>query len=83
MGTPGYFSTERMVGAFISEKRNYRHGSFPHVSTTGNWQDVGHYTQIVWRDTQQIGCAVARTAQRDVLVCRYWPAGNRSGSQPY
>lgn len=83
MGSPGYFSTERMVSAFIAEKRHYRHGSFPNVSATGNWQDVGHYTQIVWRDTQQIGCAVARTAQRDVLVCRYWPAGNRIGSQPY
>ncbi len=83
MGTAGYFSPDRMVSAFISEKRHYRHGSFPHVSSTGNWQDVGHYTQIVWRDTQQIGCAVARAAQRDVLVCRYWPAGNRIGSRPY
>ena len=83
MGTAGYFAPERMVGAFVNERRFYQHGKFPEVSSTGKWQDVGHYTQLVWRDTREVGCAVARGTGYDVLVCRYWPAGNWMGESPY
>ncbi|WP_197707084.1 CAP domain-containing protein [Calothrix sp. NIES-3974] len=27
--------------------------------STGNWVDVGHYTQIIWRNTTEVGCAIA------------------------
>lgn len=83
MGSAGYFAPEAMVGAFIDERENYRPGAFPNVSRTGNWQDVGHYTQVVWRGTREVGCAVARNAQDDFLVCRYWPAGNWMGETPF
>ncbi|KLE35531.1 CAP domain-containing protein [Aurantiacibacter luteus] len=76
MGSAGRFGAEFMVGAFVAERQHYRPGTFPHVSTTGQWSDVGHYTQVVWRETRQLGCAVARGARDDFLVCRYWPAGN-------
>ena len=56
---------------------------FPDVSTTGNWQDVGHYTQIIWRNTTRIGCGLASNAQRDVLVCRYSPPGNFIGQRVF
>ena len=49
MGTRGAFSPEQMVGNWIAEKAYYRHGQFPNVSRTGNWADVAHYTQVVWR----------------------------------
>lgn len=83
MGSAGYFAPETMVGAFLDERRHYRHGAFPNVSRTGNWQDVGHYTQVVWRGTREVGCGVARGAGHDFLVCRYWPAGNWMGQRPY
>jgi hypothetical protein len=83
MGSAGYYAIEEMVAAFTSERRHYRHGTFPDVSRTGNWQDVGHYTQIVWRGTREVGCAMARGAQDDFLVCRYWPAGNWMGQRPF
>lgn len=83
MGTAGYSAPENMVGAFVEERRFYRHGKFPEVSQTGNWQDVGHYTQVVWRGTREVGCAVARGEGNDFLVCRYWPAGNWMGQSPY
>ena len=54
----------------------FRPARFSDVSTTGNWADVGHYTQMIWPGTQRIGCAIAKAARSDVLVCRYWPAGN-------
>jgi uncharacterized protein YkwD len=43
----------------------------------------GHYTQIVWRDTKQVGCAVAREGDREVWVCEYAPPGNYVGMRPY
>lgn len=83
MGSAGYFAPEAMIGTFIEERRFFKPGAFPDVSQTGNWQDVGHYTQVVWRDTREVGCAVARNARDDFLVCRYWPAGNWMGEQAY
>jgi pathogenesis-related protein 1 len=43
----------------------------------------GHYTQLVWRDTKQVGCAVARGGNREVWVCEYSPPGNYVGMRPY
>ncbi len=83
MGTAGRFPIERMVGRFIEEKRHYRHGRFPDVSLTGDWADAAHYTQVVWRDTREVGCAVAPGQARDVLVCRYRPGGNVRGRTPF
>ena len=79
MGSAGAYSAEFMVDAFIEEKRHFRAGTFPNISSTGNWRDVGHYTQVVWPGTREIGCAVARDDRNDFLVCRYWPAGNTYG----
>lgn len=45
---------------------------------------VGHYTQMVWRATREVGCGVARTADGShIWVCRYHPAGNMVGERPY
>ena len=79
MGTAARFSANRMIQAFAREKTYFRAGTFPYVSTTGHARDVGHYTQIVWTDTREVGCAMARNHGHDVLVCRYFPAGNVVG----
>ncbi len=79
MGTAGYYSLTEMMSYFIAEKRYFKHGEFPHVSRTGRWRDVGHYTQIVWGETREVGCAIARGRSDEFLVCRYWPAGNTYG----
>ncbi len=80
MGTTGYFSTTAMMDTFLTEKEIFKPGVFPDVSITGNWVDVGHYTQIIWKETEEVGCAIADNAQNDVLVCRYLPAGNWRGT---
>jgi len=43
--------------------------------------EVGHYTQLVWKSTNQVGCAagahwIAEKQLRVIIVCRYTPPGN-------
>jgi uncharacterized protein YkwD len=82
-GTKGYYTPEAMVGAWIREKRFFRPGTFPDNSITGRVEDIGHYTQVVWRATREVGCAEATSAAEDILVCRYAEAGNYRGEQPF
>jgi hypothetical protein len=79
MGTRGAFSIEAMVGGWASEKRFFAAGTFPNVSRSGDWEDVAHYTQMIWPTTTRIGCALASTPRIDYLVCRYANAGNIDG----
>jgi cysteine-rich secretory family protein len=79
MGTHGAYTVEAMVGAWASEKRLFVPGLFPNNSRSGNWIDVGHYTQMIWPATQRVGCAIASTPRTDYLVCRYATAGNIDG----
>ena len=82
-GTRGYYSPEAMVGGWLAEKRDFRPGVFPNVSRTGRVADVGHYTQIVWRNSGDVGCALTHSSSEDLLVCRYSEAGNWIGERPY
>jgi pathogenesis-related protein 1 len=45
----------------------------------------GHYTQVVWRTTSTVGCAVAvcEDTREQVWVCQYQPPGNWEGEKPY
>lgn len=81
MGTTGRYSAEAMVGGFVEEARYFKAGQFPKVSKTGSWQDVGHYTQLIWPETREVGCAISRSSKDEVLVCRYFPAGNVIGQR--
>lgn len=82
-GTAAKYSPESMVNLWISEKRFFKPGTFPQNSTTGDVQDVSHYTQVMWRSSRRVGCAVSRGAREDILVCRYASAGNMIGEKPF
>ncbi len=81
MGTQGGFPVQAMVGAWSSEKTMFVPGIFPNVSSTGNWLDVAHYTQMIWRTTQRVGCGIRSSGRHDYLVCRYGAKGNRDGDR--
>ena len=79
MGTKGAYTAVRLVDGWLDEKKDYVPGRpFPNVSRTGN-EVVGHYTQMIWADTTSVGCAMSRSANNDILVCRYSPQGNFIG----
>jgi hypothetical protein len=80
-GTSGHYTYTQMVDKWGKEKENFVEGTFPDVSSNG--KKVGHYTQIVWRNTKEVGCAIASAGNNDILVCRYSPQGNIKGKPVY
>ncbi|HEY7810680.1 MAG TPA: CAP domain-containing protein [Allosphingosinicella sp.] len=83
LGTSGYFTPEQMVGMWAEEKRHFVPRPIPYSSRTGNFDDVGHYTQLMWRETGKVGCALAKGQENEILVCRYSAAGNVEGEQAF
>ena len=66
------------IKSWGDEKANYNHSN---NSCSGI---CGHYTQIVWKKTTQVGCAVVKCKDGFVLVvCNYNPMGNWNGEPPY
>ncbi|CAC5376087.1 PI16 [Mytilus coruscus] len=73
----------RGIKMWFDEKRNYAPGGGFSMST-------GHYTQLVWADSKQLGCGVQICnpnskfpMQYMYLVCFYDPPGNFNNREPY
>jgi pathogenesis-related protein 1 len=78
-GTAGTYSAVDGAKAWESEKVDYHGG----VLTRSNWQPVGHYTQMVWRDTRMLGCGEAVCETTLIVACNYDPPGNVLGRKPF
>ncbi|KAL6514637.1 hypothetical protein OROGR_020216 [Orobanche gracilis] len=76
----GYsLSATDAVTMWAGEKSDYDHKS-------NTCRDVcGHYTQIVWRNSTQLGCARLPCGQdgTEFVICSYYPPGNYDGVSPY
>ena len=81
-GTAGAYSYTEMVGMWANERQSFKYDSYPNC-TTDRSAIVGHYTQMVWKNTQFVGCALASNGETDFLVCRYSAPGNIVGEKPY
>jgi hypothetical protein len=84
---PGARGAAEIVELWAAEAADYDHAT----NTCAPGKVCGHYTQIVWRDTTALGCAV-RTCSTgspfgsgswDFWVCDYAPPGNWVGERPY
>jgi hypothetical protein len=75
-----------LAESWANEKRNYVPGT-PIDRNLGFPNVYGHYTQMVWSSTTQIGCGIAQQTvganNWDILVCRYSPQGNIIGQPAY
>ena len=78
-GTAGHRSFTEMVSAWSREKKDFIYGPLEY----NNLGKVGHYTQMIWKSTTKVGCALASNGKMDYLVCRYSPQGNYTGQKPY
>merc|ERR1711953_709944 len=41
---------------------------------------AGHFTQVVWRETKQLGLGIAQQGRKYIVVGRYQPAGNMTNA---
>ncbi len=49
-----------------------------------NWYKTGHYTQMIWKDTKEVGMGVAVCPNGGlIVVANYYPAGNVMTQYPY
>lgn len=70
------------AAAWYNEVQNYSY--ITNQSTNGN--SVGHFTQMVWKASTQLGCGAAwkkvqnNTMVEAVVVCRYLSRGNVVGT---
>jgi hypothetical protein len=73
------WDSRQMLSNWLREQSRFRPGVYPNVSTTGRWDDVSHFTQMVWPKTVALGCGMADGRGHRWLVCRYSPGGNKDG----
>jgi pathogenesis-related protein 1 len=87
------------VDGWADEVKCWTYGSINGLGVTGTEKcdstcymsmhsdGCGHYTQIVWRNSTQLGCGVAtcKSGQltNDIWICNYAPPGNVVGQKPY
>jgi Cysteine-rich secretory protein family len=69
-----------VVAAWAAEVTNYDHDKNTCVDPK---IPCHHYTQVVWRNTEYVGCARAQDAERDIWVCDYDLPGNDVAVRPY
>ena len=66
--------------SWYSEIKKYTYAKL----NESNWQDTGHYTQMVWKNTNEMGVGVAVCPNGAIIiVANYYPAGNYMGQYPY
>lgn len=67
------------VNLWATEKSKFRND----ILNRSNWSKAGHYSQMIWRKSQSIGCAVVEINGMSIVVCNYDPAGNMMGERTY
>lgn len=77
--SPNLPTPEEIINFWMREQRYY-HGE--EISEEG-LMTYGHYTQIVWKQTSLLGCAMSVTKGGTyVIICLYSPKGNIAGQKP-
>lgn len=73
------YTAARVTDYWASEKKDWKGGKI----TYDNYSIAGHYTQMIWHTTTEIGCGQATCSDGSIIVvCKYNPAGNVVGQSP-
>ncbi|HEY0253826.1 MAG TPA: CAP domain-containing protein [Kofleriaceae bacterium] len=72
-GTAGALDPEATVKMWYDEISLYK---FP---DGGFSMQTGHFTQVVWKGTTEVGCGHSTCNGNDIWVCNYAPFGNVEG----
>lgn len=72
-GTSGSLDGKAVTDMWYDEIKQYA------FDRGGFSMQTGHFTQVVWRETTQLGCAVTSCRGMDIWVCEYDPPGNVEG----
>ncbi len=73
-------TADHVAEAWAAEAANYDYSS----NSCMHSAMCGHYTQMIWRDSRELGCGMAVCPHKDqIWVCVYYPPGNYVGQRPY
>jgi len=67
------------VNSWMSEASSFNYSK-------PNYATAGHYSQVVWRASVRIGCAIVNCPNahdNNTVLCDYAPGGNIVGQKPY
>ena len=86
---PGAKTNTQVVRDWVDESADYSYDK----NNCASGKVCGHYTQVVWRNTTQVGCATVICTKNSpfgtqfpkwqLWVCNYSPPGNYVGQKPY
>jgi len=66
--------------AMWNEEKEY----FKYKPIGNDWAKSGHYTQVIWKNSTEVGCGSALSKSGAFFfVCNYDPPGNYVGQKPY
>ena len=69
-----------VVNSWVGEQRDYD----ARTNRCRSGRVCGHYTQVVWQGTTQVGCALSVCPDKaQIWVCNYSPPGNVVGQRPF
>ncbi|KAL3314985.1 hypothetical protein Ciccas_006381 [Cichlidogyrus casuarinus] len=84
--TASQFDIQEGVRSWWAENKSYNYKK----NSCKSGEQCGHYTQMAWAKTTNLGCAYTKCAQNNkipmpwvLIVCNYAPGGNIANRKPY